>query len=62
MKIFSFLEVKFFIYLNWRVFVMNMILLADREGPDQMRAMRRLTGLGCPHMPEDTFSHGAAQI
>ena len=33
------------------------ILLADSEGPDQTDL-----GLRCPHMPEDTFSHDAANI
>ena len=34
-----------------------MILLADSEGPDQTARI-----LCCPHMPEETFSHGAAHL
>ena len=37
-----------------------MILLADSEGPDQT-AQADLCLL-CPHIPEHTFSHGAAQV
>ena len=50
-----------------------MVLFADSEGPDQNARiegpdqnarMRRLADLGlrCPHMPEDTISHGAAHL
>ena len=40
-----------------------MIFYADSEGPDQTARMRRLIwAFAGPHMPEDTFSHGAAQI
>ena len=31
----------------------------DSEGPVQTARMCRVLGLHCPHMPEDTFSHGA---
>ena len=30
---------------------------SDKEGPDQADL-----GLRCPHMPKDTFSHGAARV
>ena len=39
-----------------------MILLVGNEGPDHIVRMRRLDGLGCPHIPECTFRHGAAQL
>ena len=44
-----------------------MILLANSVGPDQTARMRRLiwafaVRTECPHMPEDTFSHGAAKL
>ena len=40
-----------------------MILLSDSECPDQSAQKRRLIeGLHCPHMPEDSFSHGASHI
>ena len=40
-----------------------MILLADSEGPDQTCADAQADlGLRCPHMPEDTVSHGVAQM
>ena len=39
-----------------------MILLADSEGPDQTAEMQTDLGLRCPHMLEDTFSHGAVHV
>ena len=38
-----------------------LILLADSEYPAQTARMRTDQDLRWPHMPEDTFSHGAAQ-
>ena len=45
-------------YILWY----HMILLADSEGPDQAVDVQAELGLRCPHMPKDTFSHGAAQV
>ena len=39
---FQFLEVKFSIYLNRRVFVMVFCFKADNESPDQTARTRRL--------------------
>ena len=39
-----------------------MILLADSKGPDKVVRMRRLIWAHCPHIPEDSFSHGVAHI
>ena len=39
-----------------------MIMFADSEGPDQTAHPRSDLGLRCPHMPEETFSHGVAYI
>ena len=40
-----------------------MILLADNWGPDYTaRNAQADMDLRCPHMPEDTFLHGTAQI
>ena len=35
-----------------------MIPAEDSKGPDAQADL----GLRCPHMPEDTFSHGIAQL
>ena len=37
-------------------------LLADSEGPDQTAKAQSDLGLRCPHMPEDTVSHGVARM
>ena len=40
-----------------------MILFLDSEGPDQTVRMHILIwAFGCPHMPEDMFSHGAIHL
>ena len=39
-----------------------MILIGDSEGPDQIADAQADLGLCCPHIPEDTFPHGAAHI
>ena len=39
-----------------------MIFEADIEGPDQMRGRAGWARPRCPHMPEDTFSHGAVLL
>ena len=39
-----------------------MILLADREGPDQTAEVHPDLGFLCPHIHKHTFSHGMAQF
>ena len=39
-----------------------MSLLVKSEGPDQTTEAQANLGLHYPHIPEDTFLHGRAQI
>ena len=39
-----------------------MILLADSEGPDVCADAQADPDLRCPHLPEDMFSSGTAQV
>ena len=51
---------SFFLTFGLRWYILSMILFVDSKGPDQ--TVQADLGLCCSHMPEDTFSHGVAQM
>ena len=43
-------------------FIMTNVSVKGSEGPDHSADAQADLSLRCPHIPEDTFSHGAAHL